>query len=75
MLSGLLISVRVLGAGLIVGLLIGLLQALTQIQEQTVSFVPKLLAMIAALTLAMPWMMTLLIDYVRNLFEGIPGGL
>jgi flagellar biosynthetic protein FliQ len=72
-LIGLLISAPVLAAGLIVGLAIGLLQALTQIQEQTVSFVPKLLAMVAALTLTMPWMISLMTEYVRTLFEGIPG--
>ena len=72
---GLYVSAPILFVYLLGGRLIGLLQALTQKPEQTVAFVPKLIAMIAAMTLAMPWMMSLMMDYVRNLFEGIPGAL
>ena len=60
-----LIAAPVLVAGTVVGLVIGLLQALTQIQEQTVAFVPKLLAMIVALGLSLPWVLTRLIEYSR----------
>jgi flagellar biosynthesis protein FliQ len=70
-----LISAPVLIAGMLVGLLIGLLQALTQIQEQTVAFVPKLLAMIIALGLSLPWILTRLIEYSRELIANIPNTL
>ena len=67
-----LIAAPVLLAGMLVGLAIGLLQALTQIQEQTVAFVPKLLAMIAALAFAMPWILMRLIEYSQELIATIP---
>lgn len=58
--------------GMIVGLAIGLLQALTQIQDQTVSTVPKLVAMTLAIVVCMPWLADRMIDYSRNLFLEIP---
>jgi len=70
-----LISAPVLLAGMLVGLIIGLIQALTQIQEQTVAFVPKLVAMIVALGLSMPWVLTRLIEYSRELIANIPNSL
>jgi flagellar biosynthetic protein FliQ len=69
----LLIGAPVLVAGMVVGLLIGLLQALTQIQEQTVAFVPKLVAMILVLSLALPWLITRMVQYSSDLIAGIPG--
>jgi flagellar biosynthesis protein FliQ len=63
----------VLLTSLAVGLVIGLLQALTQIQEQTVVFVPKLLAMILVLSLALPWLITQIVQYTTNLIQNIPG--
>ena len=57
---------------LAVGLLVSLFQAATQINEMTLSFIPKLLAMTAALALAGPWMLKILISYTRELFESIP---
>jgi flagellar biosynthesis protein FliQ len=69
------ISAPVLIVGMVVGLLVGLLQALTQVQEQTVAFVPKLFAMILVLSLTLPWLMTQLIDYSRELIENIPKSL
>jgi flagellar biosynthesis protein FliQ len=68
-----LIGAPVLLAGLLVGLVVGLLQALTQIQEQTVVFVPKLVAMILVLSLSLPWLITQMIQYATNLISGIPG--
>jgi flagellar biosynthetic protein FliQ len=59
-------------AGMIVGLVIGLLQALTQIQEQTVAFVPKLLAMVVALGLSLPWVLSRLVEYSHDLITNIP---
>jgi flagellar biosynthetic protein FliQ len=69
----LLIGSPVLVAGLVVGLLIGLLQAVTQIQEQTVAFVPKIVAMVLALSLTLPWLVNQMIQYSTDLIAGIPG--
>jgi flagellar biosynthetic protein FliQ len=60
---------------MLVGLVIGLIQALTQIQEQTVAFVPKLVAMAIALGLSLPWLLTRLVEYSRELILNIPGSL
>jgi flagellar biosynthetic protein FliQ len=57
---------------LAVGLLVGILQAATQINEMTLSFIPKLIGMAAALTIAGPWMLKELMDYTRTLIESIP---
>jgi flagellar biosynthesis protein FliQ len=70
-----LIAAPVLIAGMLVGLAIGLLQALTQIQEQTVAFVPKLIAMVVALGLSLPWVLSRLIEYSHDLFTNIPNSL
>jgi flagellar biosynthesis protein FliQ len=69
------ISAPVLIVGMLVGLTVGLVQALTQIQEQTVAFVPKLFAMILVLSLMLPWLITQMVDYTRDLFENIPKSL
>ena len=71
--TSLLIISPVLGAGLAVGLVIGLLQAVTQIQEQTVSFVPKIVVMVVVLGFTLPWMVTRLLQYSTDLITGIPG--
>ena len=57
---------------LVVGVLVGLFQAATQINETTLSFIPKLLAMAAVGLIAGPWMLALIVDYTRRLFEQIP---
>ena len=59
----------------VVGLLMGLLQAVTQIQEQSLSFVPKLVAAVVVLTVSLPWLLTRMIDYFCGLVEGIPASL
>lgn len=69
------IAAPALIAGMVVGLVIGLLQALTQIQEQTVAFVPKLLAMAVAIGLTLPWVLTRLLEYTRELITNIPGSM
>jgi len=69
------IGAPVLVAGMVVGLLVGLFQALTQIQEQTVAFVPKIVAMFLALSIALPWLMARMLQYSIDLIEGIPGRL
>lgn len=73
--TSLLVSSPVLVAGMVVGLLVGLLQALTQIQEQTVAFVPKLVAMILVLSLTLPWLITRMLEYSSDLITSIPGRL
>jgi flagellar biosynthesis protein FliQ len=55
-----------------VGLLIAVIQAVTQIQEQTLSFVPKLFAVIAVMLLALPWMLQVMIKYMTELFRSLP---
>ena len=68
-----LIAAPALVAGMVVGLAIGLLQALTQVQEQTVAFVPKLLAMVLVMGLSLPWILTRLVEYSHDLIANIPG--
>lgn len=60
-----------LGA-LVIGLIVSVFQAATQINEQTLSFIPKLVGMFLILLLAGPWMLEIMVDYVRRLFESIP---
>ncbi|QDU97599.1 flagellar biosynthesis protein FliQ [Lignipirellula cremea] len=62
----------VLVVGLVVGLLIGLLQALTQVQDQTVSFVPKIVAMILAASFCLPWLVQVMMDYTHQVISNIP---
>jgi flagellar biosynthetic protein FliQ len=71
----LLLGAPLLGTALVVGLLIGIFQAATQINEMTLSFIPKLLAMALALGVSGPWMLRLLIDYTQQLVLSIPGAL
>jgi flagellar biosynthetic protein FliQ len=67
-----LVAAPLLLTALVVGLVVSIFQAATQINEMTLSFIPKLLAMFAALVLAGPWMLALLVDYVQRLFGSIP---
>jgi flagellar biosynthetic protein FliQ len=60
---------------LAVGLVVGLLQAVTQIQEQTLSFVPKLVAAAVVLSLMLPWLLDQVVQYSRDLIVNIPGTL
>ncbi len=59
-------------AALFVGLLVGVLQAATQIQEQTLSFIPKLLALVVALIFMGPWLLSMWVAYTEQLFFRIP---
>lgn len=68
----LLLSLPILGVGLVVGLLISIFQAATQIQEMTLTFVPKILAMLLSLLFLMPWMMSKMTDYTEQLIVNIP---
>ncbi|WP_146576564.1 flagellar biosynthetic protein FliQ [Neorhodopirellula pilleata] len=67
------IAAPMLIVGMAAGLAIGLIQALTQIQDQTVSFVPKLLAMAAVLVACLPWLMTRMLEFTRRVFEDAGG--
>jgi flagellar biosynthetic protein FliQ len=71
----LLVSAPVLGAALLVGLLVSLFQAITQIHEATLAFVPKLIAVIAVFAIAGPWMLTMLVEYIRRMLEAIPASV
>ncbi len=71
----LLVSAPLLLTALAVGLLVSIFQAATQINEQTLSFIPKLVAMLAVLMIAGPWMLTIFTDFMRRVFEGIPGAI
>lgn len=67
-----LISAPMLGLGLLVGILVSIFQAITQIQEQTLSFIPKIIAVFVAVVVFGPWMLSLMIDYTRDLFINLP---
>ena len=69
----LMLAAALLLTALAVGLIVGIFQAATQINEMTLSFIPKLLAMAAVLALTGPWMLRSLVEYTRNLIESIPG--
>ena len=68
----LLVSAPVLLVGLVVGLAISIFQAVTQVQEMTLAFVPKIIAVMLALLFAAPWMMDMLVNFTHNLFSNIP---
>ncbi|EAX48651.1 flagellar biosynthetic protein FliQ [Thermosinus carboxydivorans Nor1] len=67
-----LVSAPMLGLGLLVGIIISIFQATTQIQEQTLSFVPKIIAVFVAILLFGPWMLSLMVDYTRQIFISLP---
>jgi flagellar biosynthetic protein FliQ len=71
-LMSLIVGSPLLVIGMLVGLAIGLIQALTQIQDQTVSTVPKLVAMTLAIVICLPWLTDRMMDYTRNLLRDIP---
>ena len=66
----LIIAVPILGAGLIVGLLISLFQAVTQIQEQTLTFVPKIIAMILVAVILLGWISIRMSEFAVEMFSG-----
>ena len=68
----LLISAPLFIAALVTGLIVSIFQAATQINEATLSFVPKLVAIFITLIVAGPWMITTMTDYMRRLYESIP---
>jgi flagellar biosynthesis protein FliQ len=66
------VSAPVLITALVIGLLVSVFQAATQINEQTLSFIPKLVGMFVVLIIAGPWMVTLMVDFIQRLFSNIP---
>lgn len=66
------IAAPMLLIALAVGLLVSVFQAMTQIQEQTLAFIPKILAVFISLIVFGPWMLTTLLDYTENLFQTLP---
>jgi flagellar biosynthetic protein FliQ len=72
MLTALIVAAPILLVGMAVGLLVGLAQALTQVQDQTVSFVPKIVAMVAVLVLCLPWLVQKMVEYSEFLIVNIP---
>lgn len=71
----LLVAAPILLVVLVVGVLISVLQAATQINEATLSFVPKILAAMATLAIAGPWMITTLVEYIQRVLQAIPGAV
>ena len=65
------VAMPMLLAALVVGLLISVFQAVTQIQEQTLSFIPKIVALVVVLIIGGPWMLTSITDWTTNLWGGI----
>ena len=68
-----LVSAPMLGLGLAVGILVSIFQATTQIQEQTLAFIPKIIAVFVSILIFGPWMLRLMVDYMRNLLINLPG--
>ena len=68
----LLISLPAVGIGLIVGFLISLFQAVTQIQEQTLTFVPKMVSVLLLIAFTSPWIISLIVDFTATLWSTIP---
>ena len=71
-LTALVIGAPILLAGVVIGLAIGLIQALTQIQDQTISFVPKILGTVAVLAICLPWLVQRMMEYSEELITNIP---
>lgn len=68
----LIISAPMLGLGLLVGLVVSVFQATTSIQEQTLAFIPKIVAVFVAILIFGPWMLRLMVEYVTNVLVNLP---
>ncbi len=71
LLTVLMVAAPMLASGLIVGLVVSILQATTQIQEQTLTFVPKIIAVLGAIVLFGSWMLNTMIQFTYNLYNNI----
>lgn len=68
----LLVAGPALGIGMLVGLIVSIFQATTQIQEQTLTFVPKIVAVLVSIVIFGPWMLRLLVDFAERLLSNLP---
>ncbi|MDY0212118.1 MAG: flagellar biosynthesis protein FliQ [Desulfuromonadaceae bacterium] len=68
----LLVSAPMLLSGLIIGLMVSIFQAATQINEQTMTFIPKIVAVLLSLIIAAPWIIQVMISFTQNTFQAIP---
>ena len=68
----LMVAAPMLLVALIIGLIVSIFQAATQINEATLSFIPKLVGIFVAIVVAGPWMLSVMLDYMREVFGGIP---
>lgn len=73
LMSAVVIAAPMLLVGMAAGLSVGLIQALTQVQDQTVAFVPKILAMAAVLIACLPWLVVRMVDFTQTVFENAGG--
>ncbi len=67
------ISLPIMGVGLVVGLVVSLFQAVTQVHEMTLTFVPKIVAVLLSLLFLLPWMMQKMVSYTEQLITQLPG--
>ncbi|MFC1528873.1 flagellar biosynthesis protein FliQ [Candidatus Latescibacterota bacterium] len=72
MLVALLLAAPMLGFGLLVGLFVSIIQAVTQVNEMTLTFIPKIIAVMAALALFMPWIMRIIVEFTIRLLTSLP---
>ena len=68
----LIVSAPMLGLGLTVGLMVSVFQATTSIQEQTLAFIPKIIAVFVAILIFGPWMLSMMVEFFSNIFINIP---
>ena len=68
----LMVAAPMLLVALIIGLIVSIFQAATQINEATLSFIPKLVGIFVAIVVAGPWMLSVMLDYMRQVFTSIP---
>jgi len=66
------LSLPILIVGLVVGVLVSLFQAITQVQEMTLTFVPKILAVVAVVLVLGPWMLSVIVGFTTHLFGAVP---
>ena len=67
------VAAPMLGLGLIVGLMVSVFQATTSIQEQTLAFIPKIIAVFVAILIFGPWMLRIMTEYLTNILVNLPG--
>ncbi len=68
----LMVSAPMLGLGLFVGLCVSVFQATTSIQEQTLAFIPKIIAVFVAILIFGPWMLRIMVEYLTNILVNLP---